>query len=105
MLRSGIDWRCAGWREEDIMRRHSLLVAVVAATLSGCAGNTITPDYSSTDPNVQVGGEQPADSGPMKEDIGSFCMEVSQKWHEDGQTPDGKTLWSRDTFRKVVPCE
>jgi hypothetical protein len=105
MLRSGIDSRCAGWRQEKIMRLHHLLVVSAAATLSGCAGNTITPDYSSTDPNVQVGGEQPVDSGPTKEDIGSFCMEVSQKWHEDGETPDGKTLWSRDTFRKVVPCE
>jgi hypothetical protein len=105
MLRSGIDSHCATRREEDLMRNHPLLIVVAALTFGGCASNTITPDYSSTDPNVQVGGEQPADTAPTKEDIGSFCMEVSQKWHEDGETPDGKKLWSRDTFRKVVPCE
>ncbi len=86
------------------MRYHPLFIAAIAALLSGCAGNTITANYNTTDPNIQIGGDPPADTGPTKENAGSFCMEVSQKWHKDGETPDGKTLWSRDTLRKVVPC-
>jgi hypothetical protein len=86
------------------MRIHPILVLAGALAFGGCASNTITPDYTSSDPNAQVGGERPADTPPTKEDIGSFCMEVSHKWHEDGETPDGKALFSRDTFRKIVPC-
>lgn len=104
MLPSGIHYRCAGRREEENVRHHPLLIIVATAALGGCAGNTIAPDYSSTDPNVHIGGEQPEDDGSKIEDIGSFCMEVTQKWHEDGKTPDGQKLWSRDTYRKVVPC-
>ena len=87
------------------MRREYLCIIAATIGLGGCAGNTITPNYTTTDPNVQVGGEQPANTGPETTDIGSFCMDVSHKWHEDGETPDGKTLWSRDTYRKVVPCK
>ncbi len=81
------------------------LFALAAALLSACAGNTIAPTYNTTNPNIQVGGDEPVDQPAKVENAGSFCLEVADKWHEDGKTPDGTKLYARDTFRKVVPCE
>ena len=75
-----------------------------ALLLSACAGKTIVPNYQNSNPFLQVGGEQPANSAPVVENAGSFCLEVSEVWHSDGKTPDGQKLWARDTLRKVVPC-
>ncbi|MBM4227763.1 MAG: hypothetical protein FJ164_08470 [Gammaproteobacteria bacterium] len=75
-----------------------------ASLLSGCAGNTIAPSYATTNPNIQVGGQKPVDLAPTLENAGSFCLEITEKWHEDGKTPDGQKLYAKDTARKVVPC-
>jgi hypothetical protein len=50
-----------------------------------------------------VGGERPVDVGPTVEHAGSFCLEVTGRWHKDGRTPDGRDPRSQDTLRKVVP--
>jgi hypothetical protein len=85
------------------MRAASALV-VLGALLAGCGGPTIVPDYRSTSEHLQVGGKRPPAAEPVVEDAGVFCLEVSERWHEDGETPDGQPLWARDTLRKVVPC-
>lgn len=81
------------------------LAALGLGGLAGCAGNTIVPSYATSNPNLQVGGDKPVDVGPTVENAGSFCLQVTEQWHEDGKTPDGQKLWSRDTYRKVVPCK
>ena len=87
------------------MRLTMLLGGCLLATLAGCASTTIAPTYNTSNPNMKVGGERPADSGPTIENAGSFCMEVTEKWHQDGKTPDGQPLWAKDSLRKVVPCK
>ncbi|MCC7411068.1 MAG: hypothetical protein IT495_05485 [Gammaproteobacteria bacterium] len=86
------------------MRPSLMSIACALALLAGCASNTIVPTYNTSDPNLQVGGKRPQDSPPQVENAGSFCLQVEEKWHTDGKTPDGQALWTRDTFRKVVPC-
>lgn len=78
--------------------------AMFAALIAGCANTTIAPSYSSTNPNIQVGGTKPADLPSTLENAGSFCLQVTERWHEDGKTPDGQKLFAKDTARKVVPC-
>jgi hypothetical protein len=85
-----------------MLLRPVFLLGLLA--LGGCASNTIVPSYQNSNPNLQVGGEQPPNSAPTVENAGSFCMQVSDVWHSDGKTPDGQKLWSKDTLRKVVPC-
>lgn len=87
------------------MKLRPVLLLGGGIWLAGCAGNTIVPTYSTTNPNLQVGGERPQDHAPAVENAGSFCLEVSEKWHADGETPDGTALYAKDTFRKVVPCK
>jgi hypothetical protein len=86
------------------MRTIRLGVCALAVILAGCAAQTIAPSYQTSNPNLQVGGERPADLSPVIENAGSFCLEVSEKWHQDGKTPDGQPLYAKDTARKVVPC-
>jgi hypothetical protein len=85
------------------LRRSAFIV--LACLLGACASPTIVPTYDTSNPNIHVGGPRPDDVPPAVERAGSFCLQVSEKWHQDGKTPDGKALWSKDTFRKVVPCE
>ena len=80
-------------------------LVLLTATVTGCASNTIVPNYEASNPNIQVGGEKPADVAPTVENAGSFCLQVAELWHEDGKTPDGQKLFAKDTQRKVVPCE
>jgi len=87
------------------MSARPVVLGMMALVLAGCMGNTITPNYSSSNPNLQVGGKQPADPAPQIEHAGSFCLEVKEKWHKDGSTPDDQALWAKDTLRKVVPCK
>ena len=86
------------------MRPSILCALALSAALAGCASNTIVPNYATSNPNIQVGGERPADVGPNVENAGSFCLQVTEIWHQDGKTPDGQALWAKDTQRKVVPC-
>lgn len=87
------------------MKRLGLIVTGTLLTgLAGCASNTIVPNYATSNPNLQVGGEKPVDLAPVVENAGSFCLEIAERWHEDGKTPDGQKLFAKDTQRKVVPC-
>lgn len=86
------------------MSSRAFVYVLHGALLCGCASQTIVPSYVNNNPDLQVGGERPGDAMPRTESAGSFCLEVSDKWHQDGRTPDGQALWARDTFRRVVPC-
>lgn len=80
--------------------------AAMAVTMSGCAATTITPTYLSTDTELmRIGAEKPGDKEPEVVNMGSYCLQVAEKWKADGKTPDGQTIWSKDCFRKVVPCQ
>ena len=79
--------------------------AVIAASLAGCGKATINPNYTSANPDLmRIGGEAPENKEPEIVNMGSYCLRVFDKWKTDGKTPDGKTIWSKDTFRKVIPC-
>ena len=88
----------------DAMTVRFILLAGLVALTAACASNTIVPNYSASNPNMKVGNERPEDTEDSIENAGSFCLEINEKWHKDGKTPDGKALWAKDTFRKVVPC-
>jgi len=30
--------------------------------------------------------------------------DILDKWKTDGKTPDGQMIWTKDSFRKVIPC-
>ena len=90
-------------RSKNIVTRW-LLPVFASLTLGACATNTIAPSYETSNPDIQVGGASPEDRPPHIDSAGSFCLEITEKWHRDGNTPDGQALWARDTLRKVVPC-
>ena len=94
--------------EEDMVMSlfRLLCVCAVMATLGGCASGKITPNYTSTNPDLlRIGGDKPADPGePEIINMGSYCLQVVDKWKTDGDTPDNQKIWTKDTFRKVVPC-
>lgn len=78
---------------------------VMAGFLTGCAAPTITPTYTSTDPELmRIGGEKPEDSKPEIVSMGSYCLQIDDKWKENGKTPDGQSIWTKDSFRSVIPC-
>ncbi|WP_319589073.1 hypothetical protein [uncultured Desulfobulbus sp.] len=79
--------------------------AVVAIALTGCGAATIAPNYSSTNPDLmRIGGEAPGNKEPETINMGSYCLQVLDKWKTDGKTPDGQMIWTKDSFRKVIPC-
>lgn len=89
------------------MRLYSVLpLLAAAALLAGCAGNAISPTYTSANPDImRISDDRPADPEKTVEDLGSYCVEVSETWNSHGTTPDGKRLWAKDTSRTVVPCD
>jgi hypothetical protein len=92
---------------EDTMRNFYLLVVCVAfaVAVSGCGMATINPNYTSTNTDLmQIGGEKPVDKEPEIINMGSYCLKVTEKWKGDGKTPDGQTIWSKDSMREVIPC-
>ncbi len=81
------------------------LLLLLGSLATGCS-KVIKPDYTSTNPDImRVGGDTPSNPQPVIENVGSFCVEISDNWHRDGKTPDGQALWAKDTARKVVPCK
>ncbi len=83
----------------------SFLFAIIAATLAGCGTTTINPNYSSANPELMfIGSEAPAAKAAETLNLGSYCLSVTEKWKVDGKTPDGQTIWTKDSLRKVVPC-
>lgn len=86
--------------------RRILAFTLLASTLLACTNSTIAPTYTSERPKIiRIGGDQPMNPSPTIENAGSFCVQISEVWHQDGKTPDGQTLWAKDTIRKVVPCK
>lgn len=82
-----------------------LVYAVVAAALAGCGAKTIPPSYTSANPDLmRIGGDEPGNTEPQILNLGSYCMQVKEEWKVDGKTPDGQTIWTKDSSRKVVPC-
>jgi len=85
--------------------RQICLFLLVGSLSTGCS-QVIKPNYTSTKPDImRVGGDTPSEPKTITENVGSFCLEVSNNWHQDGETPDGQALWAKDTARKVVPCK
>ncbi|MGE4559160.1 MAG: hypothetical protein AB7E77_03080 [Desulfobulbus sp.] len=79
--------------------------AAAAAALAGCGAKTIPPSYTSADPDLmRIGGDAPGDKEPQILNLGSYCLQVRDEWKTDGKTPDGQTIWTKDSLRKVVPC-
>ena len=79
--------------------------AVIAMSVTGCSKTTVNPNYTSANPDLmRIGGESPETKEPEIINMGSYCLRVVDKWKLDGKTPDGQTIWSKDTFRKVIPC-
>lgn len=86
--------------------RVFFVFAVIAVTATACSVGTIKPNYTSTNANLmRIGGEQPVDKEPTITNMGSYCLQVTDKWKADGKTPDGQTIWTLDSLRKVVPCQ
>ena len=85
--------------------RLFFMYATVATAVAGCGTTTINPNYSSANPELMfIGTEAPAGKAPEMLNLGSYCLNVTEKWKVDGKTPDGQTIWTKDSFRKVVPC-
>ncbi|MCH4564721.1 hypothetical protein MKP05_16590 [Halomonas sp. EGI 63088] len=85
---------------------HALPLLLATALLAGCAGNSISPRYTSENPDImRISDERPANPEKTTEDLGSYCVEVSETWNAHGTTPDGQSLWAKDTARAVVPCD
>jgi hypothetical protein len=83
-----------------------VIYAAIAVTLAGCGTTTINPNYTSTNPELmRIGGETPGNKEPELLQLGSYCLQVQDKWKADGKTPDGQMIWTKDSFRKVAPCK
>ncbi|ADW17344.1 hypothetical protein Despr_1174 [Desulfobulbus propionicus DSM 2032] len=81
------------------------MYAAVAAALVGCGTATIPPNYSSTNPDLmRIGGDTPGSREPEIINMGSYCLQVTEKWKADGKTPDDQIIWTKDSYRKAIPC-
>ncbi len=85
---------------------HTLPLLLATALLAGCASNALSPRYTSENPDImRIGDEQPANPEKTTEDLGSYCVGITETWNAHGTTPDGQSLWAKDTARAVVPCD
>ncbi|HSP31843.1 MAG TPA: hypothetical protein VLO13_07545 [Halomonas sp.] len=85
--------------------RRCLPALLLTVLVAGCASSTIAPSYTTDNPDImRIGGDRPANRDTTVESAGSFCLETSERWNDHGRTPDGQTLWAKDTMRKVVAC-
>ncbi len=89
------------------MSRQLLLLWLgLVVLLAGCTGGAIAPSYTSENPDImRIGNERPADPQVTIESLGSYCLEITETWSEQGTTPDGQSLWALNTRREVVPCQ
>nr|WP_163503051.1 hypothetical protein [Halomonas socia] len=79
---------------------------VAVAFIAGCSSNAIAPNYTTENPDImRIGEDRPADPERYVEEMGSYCVEVEETWNDHGTTPDGQTLWAKDTARSVIPCD
>lgn len=82
-----------------------LVYAAIAVTLAGCGAATINPNYTSANPELmRIGGDAPGNKEPEIVNLGSYCLQVEEKWKADGKTPDGQKIWTKDSFRRAIPC-
>jgi hypothetical protein len=82
-----------------------LAYAAVAVALAACGTTTIPPNYTSANPEfMRIGGDSPGTKEPEILNLGSYCLQVTDKWKSDGKTPDGQVIWTKDSFRKAIPC-
>ena len=82
------------------------LYTVIAVSVAGCGMATIKPNYTSTNADLmRIGGDRPTDKSPEILNMGSYCLQVTEKWKADGKTPDGQTIWSKDSVRRALPCK
>ena len=78
--------------------------AFAALSLVGCA-STLAPTYQATlSDQMRIGGDMPEQKEPQIINGGSYCLQVTDKWKSIDKTPDGQKIWTKDTFRKAVPC-
>lgn len=85
---------------------HALLLLMVTTMVAGCGANAVAPRYTSENPDImRISEEQPANPEKTIEELGSYCVEVTETWNAHGETPNGQTLWAKDTNRAVVPCD
>ncbi|MFG6177813.1 hypothetical protein ACGTN6_11270 [Halomonas sp. THAF12] len=89
------------------MSRYRIPLSMgLIALLAGCSGGAIAPNYTSENPDImRIGNQRPADPQVTVESLGSYCLEITETWSEQGDTPDGQKLWALSTQRKVVPCQ
>lgn len=88
------------------LRLSALPLLLVATLLVGCGSNAVAPRYTSENPDImRIGNDRPADPERRVEDLGTYCVEVTETWNSHGRTPDGQTLWAKDTNRAVVRCD
>ncbi|GHE22867.1 hypothetical protein [Halomonas urumqiensis] len=86
--------------------RYLLPILLAAAVLSGCASNAISPSYTSSNPDImRISENRPGNPEKRIENLGSYCVEITETWNDHGTTPDGQTLWAKDSARAVVRCE
>ena len=80
--------------------------ATIAVTIVGCGAATIKPNYALTNTDqMRIGGDTPDNKEPEIVNLGSYCLKITEKWKSDGKTPDGQTIWTKDSFRKATPCQ
>lgn len=81
------------------------LYAILALALTGCGAAKVRPNYTTTHTDlIRIGGEAPATGEPEILNTGSYCLQITEKWKNDGKTPDDQKIWTKDSYRKVVPC-
>ncbi len=86
------------------MKLRITLFIAAALSLTGCS-STLAPTYTSTNADLlRIGGDEPTNPEPEQQNLGSYCLLITDTWKEDGTTPDGQSIWSKDTARKAVPC-
>ncbi|MGL4476101.1 MAG: hypothetical protein ACRCT7_16855 [Shewanella sp.] len=82
-----------------------LLSCGIVLCLSACSSKAIAPAYSVTQADfLFIGATKPNDPEATVTDAGSYCLQTRELWKEDGTTPDGQIIWTKDSLRKAVPC-